>query len=164
MKHFFSFTLLLLFVAVTACYCQKENNSFKSNSFDKIIILAFRLPKPPGVTAKLPNIIGAPVNQTDYRYAATLTKSEQIKFYDFFAASIATQKADNNCWNPDFAAYFMQKGKCVNYLEISTDCVNLKSLAGTLNANNLPQKITSEFVVFIKSLNNKYKFPKELPY
>ncbi|MBK8787531.1 MAG: hypothetical protein IPN43_13805 [Chitinophagaceae bacterium] len=168
MKHLISFTLLFLLSSLTLCYCQKSNPTFKSTSFDKIIILAFRLPKPSKVTVQLPSIIGVPVNQDDYKYAATITKTEQTKFYGFFVSPFTVQGIDSACWNPDFAVYFIQKGKCVNYIEISVDCGNLKSLVSlpktSFNNNNLPLKASSDFMAFIKSLSSKYKFPKELPY
>ena len=162
---------LLLFICASLfffepSYCQLKN--VKSFKFDKIIVLAFKLQRTPKVDSKLPDVVGKPVEAKDYAYSANLTKTEQVKFYSFLISAASAIETDEKCWNPDFGAYFMYRGNCVNYIQISSDCENLKSLIDIGNFKslneNLPTKINHEFLNFVKQISSKYNFPNILPY
>ncbi|MBP6431631.1 MAG: hypothetical protein KA319_07690 [Ferruginibacter sp.] len=160
---------LLIFFSLTSIYSigQSKNSGRKKYSYDKVIILCFRLAETPKESAKLPDIIGKPVDENDYTYSAVLNTKEQKQLSEFLIKDTLLLNTDSNCWNPDFGIYFSKKGICTNYIEISTKCENIKSLLiegkQKPNSNFYPRKMSNKFLLFIKKLKTDYKFPESIP-
>jgi hypothetical protein len=160
MRSIYLAIFFLIFIGKTAI-AQAAKPIFKNFTFDSILIQGIDPWRKTNPSDPLRYVIGKEVQPSYFTHATYLPKVERGKLYNFVTSKISYQGIDSACWNPNFAIFFLQKGKITNYIEISTDCLNLKSNLRTNNSeplSNYPKKITAEFTSFIKSLINKYKF------